>query len=220
MYTAFFIGNIASGKTTATRYLESLGAHRLDLDAMAKQLYVPESAIVSQLAEAFGSDVVDAAGGIDRAVLARRAFASDEATQRLNAIVHPVLREKLLCTVFANQAGTAHSPARVDSELTIIEVSVPDAVRDLFSLANETVAISVPLDVRRERASHRGMSLSDFAARADRQPSEDELCALASTVIRNADTPAALFSSLDHWLCSRGLLQNPSTTMTEAERSS
>ena len=54
MFTVFVLGNIASGKSTACRYLESRGAMLIDLDDLAKSLYVPGSDLVGALAEEFG----------------------------------------------------------------------------------------------------------------------------------------------------------------------
>ena len=51
MITFFLIGNIASGKSTAARYLERRGAMRIDLDQLAKDLYQPGSAVVDAIAE-------------------------------------------------------------------------------------------------------------------------------------------------------------------------
>ena len=95
MFTVFVLGNIASGKSTACRYLESHGAMLIDLDELAKSLYVPGSDIVNALAEEFGWDILDGEGGIRRNVLAARAFASPDTVARLNGIVHPVLIEQL-----------------------------------------------------------------------------------------------------------------------------
>ena len=49
MFTVFVLGNIASGKSTACRYLKSHGAMLIDLDELAKSLYVPGSDIVNAL---------------------------------------------------------------------------------------------------------------------------------------------------------------------------
>ena len=78
MFTVFVLGNIASGKSTACRYLESHGAMLIDLDELAKSLYVPGSDIVNTLAEEFGWDILDEEGGVRRNILAhgssRRGF--------------------------------------------------------------------------------------------------------------------------------------------------
>ena len=57
MFTVFVLGNIASGKSTACRYFESRGAMLIDLDELAKSLYVAGSDIVNTLADEFGWDI-------------------------------------------------------------------------------------------------------------------------------------------------------------------
>lgn len=201
MYTVFIIGNIASGKSTASRYLESRGAFRIDLDQMAKDLYQPGSEIVQRLAEEFGWDVLNADGEVRTGVLAARAFATPEDTARLNNIVHPVLMQRLsdmLVTPFC----TAGYAAPV---LSVVEISVAADFVEAFNMADEVLAVTAPLELRRERAIARGMSADDFDARASRQPSEEELQALATTVIDNTAADDGLFLELDAWLADRGL---------------
>lgn len=203
MYTLFLIGNIASGKSTAARYLEEQGARRLDLDEMAKALYIPGSPLVQGIADAFGWDVLDCNGGIQPSVLGKRAFASPETTARLNALVHPVLLEQLGHLLLPANCCSTMVP---EFPLTVVEVSAAGAFTDSFGLADEVMAITAPRDVRRRRACERGMAAADFETRADVQPSEQELCALASTVIDNTAADDSLFDALDAWLENRGLL--------------
>ena len=200
MFTVFIIGNIASGKSTASRYLESRGAFRIDLDQMAKDLYQPGSEIVERLAEVFGWDILNADGEVRTGVLAARAFATPEDTARLNGIVHPVLMQRLsdmLVTPFCT-AGY------VSPKLTVVEISVAADFVDAFNMADEVIAVTAPLELRRERAVARGMSPDDFDVRASRQPPEKELQALATTVIDNAAADDGLFKELDAWFEARG----------------
>lgn len=197
MYAAFFIGNIASGKSTATRYLESRGAMRVDLDQWAKDLYYPGSDVVCEIADAFGLDVLSQDGGINKSVLAERAFASDEAVRTLNGIVHPRLKRRLSELLLPSLCCSVSAP---DIPLLVVEVSVPEAFVDMFPLADAVVAVSAPLDERRSRAVSRGMSQDDFDARALCQPSEEELCAMATVVIDNTRADDSLFDSLDSWV--------------------
>lgn len=197
MYTLFLIGNIASGKSTAVRYLEARGARRLDLDAMAKQLYVPGSDLVSALAEEFGADILDEYGSVRFPVLAARAFESRERAQALESIVYPALLEQLthiLCPV------PCWSASEAECGLSVVEISNAAAFTDAFGLADGVMAITASLETRRARAIARGMASEDFDARAAVQPSEQELCALASWVIDNEQGDDALFASLDTWL--------------------
>ena len=198
MFTVFVLGNIASGKSTACRYLESRGAMLIDLDDLAKSLYVPGSDLVGALAEEFGWDILDEEGGVRRSVLASRAFVSPDSVARLNGIVHPVLIDQLSLRILDPVCCTVSSPRYP------FEVSAPTGFEDAFGLADEILVISAPLAVRRERAIHRGMGSSDFDARSACQPDEASLCNLATTVIDNAAGDNSLYEQLDAWLARHG----------------
>lgn len=194
MITLFLIGNIASGKSTAARYLERRGALRIDLDELAKALYQPGSAVVDEIAAEFGWDVVNANGGIDRAVLADRAFATPEDTARLNAIVHPVVLEQLGLRLLPANCCSVMVP---EHPFAVVEVSAPEGFEDAFALADEVVAITAPLEARRVRAIERGMDADDFDRRAECQPSDERLLALATRSIDNSAADDSLLDSLD-----------------------
>lgn len=194
MITLFLIGNNASGKSTAARYLERRGALRIDLDELAKALYQPGSAVVDEIAAEFGWDVVNANGGIDRAVLADRAFATPEDTARLNAIVHPVVLEQLGLRLLPANCCSVMVP---EHPFAVVEVSAPEGFEDAFALADEVVAITAPLEARRVRAIERGMDADDFDRRAECQPSDERLLALATRSIDNSAADDSLFDSLD-----------------------
>lgn len=202
MFTVFLIGNIASGKSSAARYLAARGALHIDLDRMAKDLYIPGSPLVMEVADAFGWDVLAADGSLRTAVLAERAFATSETIARLNAIVHPPLFEQLAVRILPPQCCSTVMPS---AQLTVVEVSAAASCTDAFGLADEVLAISAPRLVRRQRALDRGMDGADFDRRADVQPDEDELCALAQTVMLNTGTEQELFVALDRWLTERGI---------------
>ena len=201
MFTVFVLGNIASGKSTACRYFKSRGALLIDLDELAKSLYVPGSDIVNLLVEEFGWDILDEQGGIRRNVLASRAFVSSDAVARLNDIVHPVLIEQLSLRILDPVCCTVSSPRY---PFAVVEVSAPTGFEDAFGLADEILVISAPLAIRRERAIHRGMEPSDFDARSACQPDETSLCSLATTVIDNEAGDNSLFEQLDAWLSRHG----------------
>ena len=201
MFTVFVLGNIASGKSTACRYLESRGAMLIDLDDLAKSLYVPGSDLVGALAEEFGWDILDEEGGVRRSVLASRAFVSPDSVARLNGIVHPVLIDQLSLRILDPVCCTVSSPRY---PFAVVEVSAPTGFEDAFGLADEILVISAPLAVRRERAIHRGMDSSDFDARSVCQPGEASLCNLATTVIDNAAGDDSLYEQLDAWLARHG----------------
>ena len=194
MKTIFIIGNIASGKSAAARHLESRGALRIDLDELARSLYVPDSALVDAIASEFGPEVLDTDGGIDRAALARRAFVSPEDTARLDALVHPVLVGQLANRLMPGVGCAAKLPA---APCTVVEVSAPQGFAEAFGLADTVIAVTAPREVRRQRACGRGMGPADFDRWAAVQPDEAELRALADHVIDNTAGSDALFDALD-----------------------
>ena len=203
MFTVFIIGNIASGKSCASRYLAQRGGYRIDLDQMAKDLYLPGSPIVDRLANVFGSDVIAEDGGIDCVALARSAFATPESVQTLNEIVHPALIEQLGTMLLPTQCCSV-IPASYP--FVVVEISVAAAFTEAFVLADEIIAITAPVDVRRVRAIERGMDPQDFDRRAALQPSEEALCELATLVIDNTQADDGLFEALDAWLSMKGLV--------------
>ena len=204
MFTLFLLGNIASGKSSAARYLERCGALRIDLDELAKSLYVPGSPIVDDIAEAFGRDILDDDGSIRRDELARRAFDCPEHIRRLNEIVHPALLDRLSSLLLPPFCCSIVTPSH---ELAVVEVSAPQTFTEAFGLADEVMTIAVPRLQRRERAVLRGMTAEEFDRRADCQPDDAWLNEVSDVVIDNTGVIEELYMQLDRWLSSHGLLQ-------------
>jgi dephospho-CoA kinase len=87
-------GGIGTGKSTVTRLLrEEKGVTVIDADEATRAVQAPGSEGLRRLVDEFGSSILASDGGLDRANLAAVAFADPEARQRLNAIVHPLVRE-------------------------------------------------------------------------------------------------------------------------------
>ena len=193
MYVVFLCGGIASGKSTVGRALAARGARVIDLDALSREVTQPGEPVLELLRQEFGADVVDASGALVRPLLAERAFASDEATKRLEVIMHPAIRERLV-------ARLRHMRDAGFEGLCVVEVPLLDRVVDLTSEANEVLCVACPLDLRRERAIARGMRAQDFDARVAQQPGDDYLVAHASHVLVNDGDEAALLRALDIWL--------------------
>ncbi|MCU4119723.1 dephospho-CoA kinase [Variovorax sp. N23] len=84
-------GGIGSGKSTVATMLGDLGATLIDTDAIARAISLPGGAAVPAIESAFGANVLDAAGGLDRARMREIVFADAEAKRRLEAILHPLI---------------------------------------------------------------------------------------------------------------------------------
>ncbi len=86
-------GGIASGKTTVARMLAELGAVIVDADQISREAVMPGSAALAALVEEFGSDILLPDGTLDRAQVARTVFCDPAARKRLEAILHPAIRQ-------------------------------------------------------------------------------------------------------------------------------
>ena len=83
-------GGIGSGKSAFSGLLVDRGALGVDADLVAREV-ADDPAVIQQLKEAFGEDLLDNEGKLDRRELGRRAFVSDRVSQRLEEIMRPPL---------------------------------------------------------------------------------------------------------------------------------
>jgi dephospho-CoA kinase len=94
-------GGIGSGKSTVAAQLAGFGAAVIDTDAIARSLTLPGGTAIAAISAQFGTAYIDASGGLDRARMRQLAFTDPTARQRLEAILHPLIR-----TETARQAAT------------------------------------------------------------------------------------------------------------------
>ena len=87
-------GGIGSGKSTAAAILAGMGADVVDADEISRQLTAPGGAALPALREAFGRRFVAQDGALDRAAMRALAFSDPAARARLEAILHPLIREE------------------------------------------------------------------------------------------------------------------------------
>ncbi len=84
-------GGIGSGKSTVAGLLARYGAALVDTDLIARQLTLPGGAAIDAIAAAFGTDLIDATGALDRVRMREIVFADASAKQRLEAVLHPLI---------------------------------------------------------------------------------------------------------------------------------
>jgi dephospho-CoA kinase len=165
-------GGVGSGKSTVAEMLRELGAEVLDADEAAHAAYEPGTAGFDAVVKEFGSDYVRD-GRIDRRQLGELVFHDPDARRRLNAIVHPLVREWMVRrTAEAAERDVEivvqDVPLLFESGLeqlfnSIVLVYVPEPVQlerlvkgrgiDL-ERARAMIATQMPIDVKRDRAHH------------------------------------------------------------------
>ena len=88
-------GGIGSGKSTISSLLEGKGAIIIDADAIVREVQLPGSPVLTELAEKFGTSVLATDGSLDRQALANIVFTDPDALKALNAIVHPAVGKEM-----------------------------------------------------------------------------------------------------------------------------
>ena len=85
-------GSIGSGKSVVSRMMNVLGVPVYDCDANAKRLMTENEYIVSELKRMFGEECYEEDGALNRQYIAARIFTDKENIERVNALVHPVVK--------------------------------------------------------------------------------------------------------------------------------
>src|SRR5262245_248844 len=101
-------GRIASGKSAVAKLFHGQGVPGLDTDQIARDVVEPGTPAFAQIVASFGSDILDAAGQIDRRRLRDKVFADPAQRQILEAITHPAIRAEL-----ARRSAEAGGPYQV-----------------------------------------------------------------------------------------------------------
>ncbi len=91
-FTVCLTGGIGSGKSSVAREFEALGVTVIDADALAHALTAPGGAAIEPIRAAFGPEVIDARGALDRERMRHHVFGDPDARRRLEAILHPMIR--------------------------------------------------------------------------------------------------------------------------------
>ena len=175
-------GSIGAGKSAVSSRLAELGAVVVDSDLLAREVLAPDSAGLRDVVAAFGADVLDSDGALDRAALGEVVFADDAARRRLEAIVHPRVRARA-----AELEGAADVEAVVVHDVPLL---VETGQADMYDVV---VVVDVPdeLAVRR-LVEQRGMTEAAARARLRAQADRAERAAVADLIIDNTGTLADL----------------------------
>ncbi|MGD0608193.1 MAG: dephospho-CoA kinase [Streptosporangiaceae bacterium] len=174
-------GGIGSGKSEVSRRLAAHGAVLIDADVAARQVVVPGSPGLARIAAAFGDDVLRPDGSLDRDRLGAIVFADPGQREKLNAIVHPLVRTWMLAAErTAVQAAEPPGPVIVH-DVPLLAESRGKGGFDLV------VVVDVPAETQVERlVSLRGLTPEQARARIAAQASREQRLAVADVVIDNS----------------------------------
>lgn len=190
VYLIGLTGGIASGKSTVARRLVEHGAVHIDADDLARRVVEPGRPAYDAIVAEFGRNVLRHDGTLDRAKLGEMVFADDAARSRLNAIVHPAVRE-LSAKLFAKAEAEDPDAVVVYDVPLLVEASV-DHPFDLVVVTNAPRRTQV-----KRLVEDRGFDPIQAEARVDAQVDNTARLAIADAVIDTDGSMAHTISQTD-----------------------
>jgi dephospho-CoA kinase len=181
-------GGIGSGKSTVSRLLAQRGALIVDADLLAREVVEPGTPGLAAIAETFGAHLLTAEGALDRAALAAVVFSDAVARQRLDDIIHPLVRTRMEQIV----AAAPHDAVVVHD----IPLMVEGGLARPYDLV---LVVETALDTRLRRLVQRGLAEEDALARIAAQATDDERRAIADVVLDNSGSPERLAAQVDRF---------------------
>ena len=178
-------GGIGSGKSTASKFFEKLGAFILDADKEAKNLLEKNEIVQHEVISEFGTDIINATGKVDKNKLARVAFQDVDHQRRLNSVVHPYIYD-LIDKTFDKVLNDGKYAVFIIDAAMIYE-SGYDIHLDYI------IVITAQLQNRMERAlSRKTLTREEILKRIEFQWPEEEKVGMADFVIHNDGTEKEL----------------------------
>lgn len=188
-------GGIASGKSTVSHMFREKSIPVVDADIAAREVVEPGEIAYKEIIDYFGREILLDDGGIDRKALGGRIFKNEEERLKLNQIVHPQVRKRILEKV-ANYEEEGREFIVLDIPL-LIESKLTDWV-------DQVLVVYVPFNVQLARLMERDrLSEEDAMSRINAQLSLEKKRDLADVVIDNSgaidDTKQQLEMVLKNW---------------------
>ena len=176
MYIIGMTGGIGSGKTEATKLFTELGVPIVDADIISHELTARGQVTLKEIAQAFGQDILNDDGDLNRTALRKKVFANSEARKSLEDILHPAIFNKALEALKKN----ASAPYQI---LAIPLLFESDRYLEIIS---RSLVIDSPIEMQITRASKRdGLLEADIQKIIGVQMSRTKRNSLADDLILN-----------------------------------
>ncbi len=183
-------GGIASGKSTASAYIEEQGFKVLDADVYARKVTEKDSPGYHRIVETFGTGILDENEEIDRAALGRIIFSDAEERKKLNAISHPEIRRMM-----NSDQDEFIKENHVFLDIPLLFENGLDKNCDV------TVTVYVTQENQMQRLMDRnGLVEADAAARIGSQMALEEKKRLSDRVFDNNGDKENLYRQIDAFL--------------------
>ncbi|MGY1837120.1 dephospho-CoA kinase [Blastococcus sp. SYSU DS0510] len=185
-------GGIGSGKSTVSRLLAERGAVVVDADLIAREVLEPGTPGLAAVVREFGEGVLAEDGSLDRAALAAIVFSDEEARRRLDALVHPLVRQRS-----AELVAAAPEDAVVVNDVPLLVETGQAGSYDLV------VVVETRQEIRVARLVERGLTEADARARIAAQATDEQRRAVADVVLDNSGSLQHLAEQVDRFWSER-----------------
>ncbi len=171
-------GGIGTGKSEVARIFQELGAVLINADQIGHQAYNPHSEIWQEVVKAFGEEILQPSGEIDRKKLGSIVFADPDQLTRLNQIMHPRMARMV--------ARQVQELGEQGADVVVVEAALLfEAGWD--SLVGEVWSTESPEDLVIKRLQSRsGLSQEEAKKRIDSQMSAEERKSRSQVVVDNS----------------------------------
>jgi len=179
-------GGIASGKSTVAALFAARGIAVFDSDQIAREVVAPGTSGLAAVVARFGPEVLQADGSLDRRQLRTKIFADPVARADLEAITHPLIRERMQAL-----AATDHGPYQIH----MIPLLVEGNGRSRF---DRVLVVDCPEELQIARVMQRDQTDADSARKIiAAQATREARLNIADDLIQNDGDPAHLESTVE-----------------------
>lgn len=186
-YIVGLTGGIGSGKSAAADRFAELGATVVDTDVIAHLLTAPGGGAIEPIRASFGGTVITSDGALDRKAMRDLAFSDPDARRRLEAILHPAIRDEA-----ARLVDEARSPYVVLVVPLLVESG------SYRERCNSLCVVDCPVEVQVARViSRSGLPEAQVRAIMATQATREQRLAAADDVVDNGGDRNALLAQVD-----------------------
>jgi dephospho-CoA kinase len=193
-------GSIGTGKSEAARYMAQLGATVISADQVGHEAYQPQSEAWHRVVEAFGQEILQPSGEIDRRSLGALVFSKPDQLAKLNQIMHPLM---------ARMVGQKIADLRDQGAAVVVVEAALLFEAGWDSLVEEVWATDSPEEAVIERLSVRnGLGAEEARKRIASQMDREQRLGRADYVIDNSGDLTAMKAAIDELWSQRAVGQS------------
>jgi dephospho-CoA kinase len=196
-------GGIGMGKSVAAQFLRARGTRVVDTDELARQLVEPGQPALAEIQTVFGNSVVASNGQLRRDQLAKIVFADIAARQKLEAILHPRIRECWLAQIetwrAAPKRGVGGRHENHPPAVVVIPLLFETGAESHF---DKTVCVACSAAAQRQRLLERGWTLEQIEQRLAAQWPVGQKIARADFVVWTDGLPEVHAQQIERILAS------------------